>query len=125
MEKLWTTTEAAQYLGLTESELGQLVQEGKLTGYKLGGKFLRFRPDQVKALKPTLSARRTASAHAEGMVPRPGLSDTGRARHQFSPAVAGENWQARLRDFVYFYDLYLVSGGLLAGLVLYLIASGG
>ena len=105
MEKLWTTTEAAQHLGLTESELGQLVQEGKLTGYKLGGKFLRFRPDQVKALKPTLSARRTDGIRAEGQETMP--------------------WRARFLDFVYFYDLYLVSGGLLAGLVLYLIASGG
>ena len=116
MEKLWTTTEAAQYLGLTESELGQLVQEGKLTGYKLGGKFLRFRPDQVKALKPTLSARRTASPGPPGTL-------AGAGAHAAVPQTL--SWQARLRDFVYFYDLYLVSGGLLAGLVLYLIASGG
>lgn len=104
MEKLWTTTEAAQYLGLTESELGQLVLEGKLTGYKLGGKFLRFRPDQVTALKPTLSVRQAGPA-------RPAATER--------PA-----WQARLHDFVYFYDLYLVSGAMLAVLVIYLVASG-
>jgi len=109
MEKLWTTTEAAQYLGLTESELGQLVQEGRLTGYKLGGKFLRFRPDQVKALKPTLPAATPAPA-------RPGTSAGGPGERP--------SWQARLHDFVYFYDLYLVSGAMLAGLVLYLVASG-
>lgn len=104
MEKLWTTTEAAQYLGLTESELGQLVLEGKLTGYKLGGKFLRFRPDQVKHLKPALSVRQTGPAR--------------------SAAPERPSWQARLHDFVYFYDLYLVSFALLAGLVVYLVASG-
>ncbi|MBI3322856.1 MAG: helix-turn-helix domain-containing protein [Candidatus Omnitrophica bacterium] len=106
MEKLWTTTEAAQYLGLTESELGQLVQEGQLTGYKLGGKFLRFRPDQVKALKPTLPAAPPAPARAQG---GPGERPS---------------WRARLHDFVYFYDLYLVSGAMLAMLVVYLVASG-
>ena len=104
MEKLWTTTEAAQYLGLTESELDWLVQEGKLTGYKLGGKFLRFRPDQVKHLKPTLSMRRTKPTQTA-------VPET-------------VSWQARLRDFVYFYDLYLLSGVLLGGLILYLVASG-
>ena len=112
MEKFWTTTEAAQYLGLAESELGQLVQEGQLTGYKLGGKLLRFRPDQVKALKPTLSIRRAAAP--------PRLS------HLPDRAGPGErpSWRARLHDFVYFYDLYLVSGAMLAMLVLYLAASG-
>lgn len=113
MEKLWTTTEAAQYLGLTESELGQLVQEGKLTGYKLGGKFLRFRPDQVTALKPTLSVRQTG---APGAAPAPASAKGGPGERP--------SWQARLHDFVYFYDLYLVSGVLLVGLVIYLVASG-
>ena len=112
MEKLWTTTETAQYLGLTESELGQLVQEGKLTGYKLGGKFLRFRPDQVKALKPTLRVRQAKAP--------PRLS------HLPERAGPGErpSWQAHLHEFVYFYDLYLVSGAMLVMLVIYLVASG-
>jgi len=104
MEKLWTTSEVAQYLGLTESEVEGLVRDGKLTGYKLGGKFLRFRPEQVQALKPTLSIQRTAPVQV---------------------AMAGAvSWPERLRDFLYFYDLYVVSFVLLAGLVVYLVASG-
>lgn len=104
MEKLWTTAEAAQYLGLTESEVEALVQDGKLTGYKLGGKFLRFRPEQVQALKPTLEIPRTAAVHVA--------------------TADAVTWQGRLRDVLYFYDLYLISFALLAGLVIYLVASG-
>ena len=103
MEKLWTTAEVARFLGINDIDVEQLVQEGKLTGYRLGGQFLRFRPDQVQSLKATMRFRRTAPARA----------------------VAGhDSWHQQVRDFFYFYDFYLVSATLLAVLVLYLIASG-
>lgn len=103
MEKLWTTREAAQVLGVTERDIQQLVREGKLTGYKLGGQFLRFRPDQVESLKGQIAFR----------------------RHVGRPAQEGRrSWLNRVSDFVYFHDFYLVSGVLLALLVVYLVASG-
>ena len=102
MEKLWTTAEAAQCLGLQELDVEQLVVQGKLTGYKLGGQFLRFRPDQVKALKGQLAIRPNPKA--------------GRRRP--------EAWPRQLQDFVYFYDFYIISAGLLTVLVVYLVVSG-
>lgn len=102
MEKLWTTAEAAQHLGLQEVDVEHLVAQGKLTGYKLGGQFLRFRPDQVKALKAQLTVR-----------PNP-KAGTRRA----------EAWPRQLQDFVYFYDFYMVSAGLLTVLIVYLVVSG-
>ena len=103
MEKLWTASEVAKYLGITEVDVEGLVREGALTGYKLGGEFLRFRPDQVQALKGTIRFR-------------PGSKTPAGAR-QDSPVNL-------LRDFVYHYDFYIVSATLLAALVVYLIASG-
>ncbi len=102
MEKLWTTTEVAHYLGINDVDVEQLVREGKLTGYKLGGEFLRFRPDQVEALKGKIRFRPSA--------------------HQ-SSAILTDSWPRQLRDFFYFYDFYLASATLLAVLVIYLIAS--
>ena len=103
MEKLWTTAEAAQFLGIHEVDVEQLVREGKLTGYKLGGQFLRFRPDQVEALKGTIRFRPSAKKlHAQSRNP----------------------WFLQVKDFLYFYDFYIVSAALLAVLVVYLIASG-
>jgi len=102
MEKLWTTAEVARYLGVSEAEVEQLARDGRLTGYKLGGRFLRFRPDQVHTLKETLAPR------AQEAVVAPAES---------------RSWQERLRDFVYFYDFYIVSFILLAGLVVYLLSS--
>ena len=103
MEKLWTTAEVAQFLGIEERDVEGLVRQGRLTGYRLGGRFLRFRPDQVTALKGAIQFR-----------PYVGKTIAQRA--------AG--WRGELRDFVYFYDFYLVSAACLAVLIIYLIASG-
>jgi len=102
MEKLWTTPEVARFLGVTELEVEALVRHGHLTGYRLGGRFLRFRPDEVEAFK---GAARPRLATGSPRMRRP------------------QSWMNRARDFLYFYDFYLVSATLLAVLVLYLIAS--
>ena len=102
MQKLWTTNEVAQFLNITEADVEQLVQQGKLTGYKLGGQFLRFRPEQVEGLKKTQTVTSTAGKPVW--------------RHH-------EAWPQHARDFFYFYDFYLISACCLAVLVIYLIAS--
>jgi excisionase family DNA binding protein len=102
MEKLWTIVEVARCLGVTEDDVKQLVRQGQLTGYKLGGQFLRFRPDQVEALKGHVAAPPPASAASTSSSP---------------------SWATRLRDALYFYDFYLVSGGLLVVLSVYLVIS--
>ena len=102
MEKLWTIVEVARCLNVTEDDVKHLVRQGQLTGYQLGGQFLRFRPDQVEALKDHVAARQTISV---------------------APAPAVLSWAARLRDGVYFYDFYLISGGLLVVLFVYLVLS--
>ena len=102
MEKLWTTTEVAKCLGINDVDVEELVRQGKLTGYKLGGQFLRFRPDQVQALKGTIRFRPNPT--------KPALQRRDRLVHH-------------VREFFYFYDFYLVSATFLAILVVYLIAS--
>ena len=103
MEKLWTTAEAAKFLGIGEGDVDQLVQEGQLTGYKLGGQFLRFRPEQVKGLKSKLGGQ-TFKPH-----------DTKQ------PVLA---WKERVRYFIYFYDFYILSFCLLIGVMVYLMTAG-
>ena len=57
MEKLWTMGEVAQCLGINDIDVEELVRQGKLTCYRLGGQFLRFRPAQVEALKGKIRFR--------------------------------------------------------------------
>lgn len=101
MEKLWTTSEVAQYLSVGEGDVEQFVRTGQLTGYKLGGKFLRFKPDQVKRLKASVAPHPQAAVVAANSLP----------------------WQERIRDFIYFYDFYILSALLLGGVVAYLLVS--
>ncbi len=103
MEKLWTTAEVAEYLGVQEIDVEQLVRQGKLTAYKLGGQFLRFRPDQVEALKNQIQFRPNKAK---------------------AVALAKDPWFVQIHDFLYFYDFYIISASLLAVLVVYLIAAG-
>ena len=100
MEKLWTISEVAKFLGIEEADVEQLVRQGKLTGYKLGGQFLRFRPDQVQPLKQHVSMSPLAT--------RPAARPT-------------RSWFAFARDVFYFYDFYIISAALLAVMVVYLI----
>jgi len=103
MEKLWTTSEVAAFLGIEETEVERLVQDGKLTGYKLGGQFLRFRPDQVESLKGSL---------------KPSASTRNRDTRRRGPSFT------TLREFLYLYDFYVVSATLLAITVVYLLVAG-
>jgi len=102
MRKLWTTEEVAQYLKITETDVEALVREGRLTGYKLGGQFLRFRPDQVEGLKGTMQFRPSRTPAARST----------------------ESWWTAAKEFVYFHDFYVVSATLLAVLAVYLIVAG-
>ena len=99
MEKLWTVADVANYYGISESAVEQLVEEGKLTGQLLGRHFLRFQPEAIKSLKAQLAK----------------LSN-GKVARQVTVS-----WQKQARDFVYFYDLYLLSGVLLLILIFYLM----
>ncbi len=103
MEKLWTTGEVARFLGIDEIDVEELVKQGKLIGYKLGGQFLRFRPDQVEALKGAIQPRRPVGQSA---------------------GAPSSTWYTSMREFIYFYDFYLVSAAFLAVLVVYLITAG-
>ena len=103
MEKLWTTSEVASFLSITERDVEELVRQGVLTAYQLGGRFLRFRPQQVEAIKGKVRFRPTAKHSGAAVTRSPGQ---------------------RLRDFVYFYDFYIISATLLACMVVYLIVAG-
>jgi len=103
MERLWTTSEAARALGINDVDVEELVRQGRLTGYQLGGQFLRFRPSEVEALKGKLKFRPNKATRS---------------------AARRDPWFSTVKDFVYFYDFYILSATFLAALVIYLIASG-
>ena len=56
-QKLLTLNELSSYLGISEKKITSLVDEGVISAYKLGGEFLRFRKEQIDAVRSEIDSR--------------------------------------------------------------------
>jgi len=81
--RLLSEEEARHYLGVEREEMQRIIKRGKLTAYRVGGTYLRFRKDEVLALK---SGRK--------FVP---------------PEDLGRSTYDQVRDFCKFYGFYIFS----------------
>ncbi|MBI5145486.1 MAG: helix-turn-helix domain-containing protein [Candidatus Omnitrophica bacterium] len=84
-EKLLTIRDASLILGISEKEVIDLAESGKLPAYKIGGLYLRFKRQQVEEYR-----------RKHKLVIRPK-----------TPLESSLN--DRVRDFLYFNDFYIVS----------------
>lgn len=96
-EKLLTTREASQYLGINEGELIGLSERGIIPAYKVGGVYLRFRKEQLDLIKDKI---------------KPTVREVS-ARYSFLD---------KLSDFFYYNDFYILSL-LIISVLAYLIFS--
>lgn len=100
-EKLLTIRDVSLILGISEKEVIDLAESGKIPAYKVGGVYLRFKREQIEAfrkkLKPVEQKRTEVSQ-------RPSLTE-------------------RLSDFFYFNDFYILSV-LIILLILFIIFRG-
>lgn len=95
MKRFLTSKEAADYLGIPESELNSLSKANKIPVYKIGGIYTRFKVDELETYR------------------RKGVT-TGKTRG------SGSNMIDNIRDFFYFNDFYIYST-LAIIVILYLI----
>lgn len=105
-EGLLNLKETADLLGLTEEEVRYFVSQGKIPAYKIGGEFLRFKKDQIEALRGRIKILRHQSVPIEKIIP----SDEAEKKTRYSV------WD-RIRDFLYFNDFYILAAILIALLV--------
>ncbi|MEE9499825.1 MAG: helix-turn-helix domain-containing protein [Candidatus Omnitrophota bacterium] len=94
-EKLLTAEEAAGLLGISEEEIKKMVKKGELPAYQIGGRFLRFRREQIEAIKNGITAQLPEGTPAQ-------------------PSVD------KFLDFLYFNDFYIISA-IIAFLILLVI----
>lgn len=83
-EKLLTTREVSQILGLSEQEVIDLASANLLPSFKVAGEFIRFRKEAIFKVKATIKNKYN--------IPE--------KRHQF---------KERLKEFLYFNDFYIIS----------------
>lgn len=84
-EKLLTIRDVSLILGISEKEVVDLAESGKLEAYKVGGVYLRFKREQVE------SYRRSSKPLIQNKEPQ-----------KYS-------LKSRVSDFFYFNDFYILS----------------
>jgi len=113
-EKLLTMQEACGVLGISIKDVKGLVARGDLPAYKIGGKFLRFRKEQIEAIKTEIAAKKTSEQSK--MPPRKPILQTADVAYTQSPRDG-------MLDFLYFNDFYIICG-IVASVILWIIFRG-
>jgi len=116
-DKLLNIKEVAEYLGLGEDAVNNLVTKGEIPAYKVGGLLLRFKKEQVEQYH-----KRSASGGGEEKaIPLDraesrfthltGDRDVGRGRRIFKRQgeAVSYSFLERLEDFLYYNDFYILS----------------
>ncbi len=94
-EGLITEEEVKSYLKVDSPEIDQLIRRGKLTAYRVGGSFVRYRKDEVIAIRSGRKFR---------------LPD------QFE-----RSWFDKVRDFLNFHGIYIFLTILIVALTIYFV----
>jgi excisionase family DNA binding protein len=85
-EKLLTIREVSQMLHISEKDVIDLSESGKIPAYKVGGVYLRFKRDQVEKFKK----------HSSDL-------------DVITQAPKEDNFREGIKDFLYFHDFYLAA----------------
>jgi excisionase family DNA binding protein len=127
-EKLLNIKEAAAYLGVSEEEVKRLVDEDEVPAYKVGGTFLRFRREQLDAVRSEVfefEKEHVPAPQAAAVTqkrPAHPYTDLEKDIKRAEPVVRQYDYTVmeRVKDFFYFNDFYLLSC-ILIFLLLYMI----
>ncbi|MEI8349462.1 MAG: helix-turn-helix domain-containing protein [Candidatus Omnitrophota bacterium] len=91
-EKLLTTREVSQILGLPEQDVIDLAKANLLPSFRVAGEFLRFKKEDIVRVKETIKTK-------------------------YNIPEQGYHRMDRLKEFLYFNDFYLISGTVIVVLV--------
>ena len=111
-EKLLTTKEAADYLNITEEEVANFTKKGELPAYRIGGAFLRFRREQLDAIRKEILPKAGQPAPEASVRTRA----KGYERKELEPQPLNDS----IADFFYFKDFYIVSA-IIAAILIFVI----
>ena len=114
-EKLMTVKELAEYLKIGEEKIIDLVEKRVISAYKIGGELLRFRREQIDAIRAEIYSR--LDEGSKGAVLAPQKSSKERLK-VYAGSEIEESFRESFADFFYFSDFYIVSGVIVVLLLL-------
>lgn len=130
-EHLLNIKEVAEYLGVSEEEVKRLVDIGEIPAYKIGDSFLRFRKEQVDAVKREVSDVEMKDPDRVEIK----LDSKGHPTHTYTdmekemklktpPARQFDySFAEKISDFFYYNDFYIFSGIVIAVLLVIILSS--
>ena len=109
-EKLLTLQELSEYLQVSEEKIISLVDKRVISAYRIGGELLRFRREQIEAIRAEIDARVSETDRITISEARKKVKE----RHGSAGKTAGyTDFRERISDFLYFNDFYILSGALI------------
>ncbi len=128
-EHLLNIKEVADYLGVSEEEVKRLVDIGEIPAYKIGDSFLRFRKEQVDAVKAEIGDvekkdpdRVEIKLDSKGKQTHP-YTDLEKDIKRKKPVTRQYDYTVmeKLRDFFYYNDFYILSAVIVAVLLIIIL----
>lgn len=89
-----TVRDVSLILGVSEKEVMDLAETGKIPAYKVGGVYLRFKREQIEEFKKTLKTPGRLSQAQDSSV---------------APFRIKATFKDKVSDFFYFNDFYILS----------------
>lgn len=128
-EHLLNIKEVADYLGVSEEEVKRLVDMGEVPAYKIGDSFLRFRKEQIDAVKAEIGdvekkdpGRVEIKLDLKGKPTHP-YTDLEKNIKRKEPVTRQYDYTVmeKLRDFFYYNDFYILSAVIVAVLLIIIL----
>jgi len=127
-EKLLSIKEVADQLKVSEEEVKRLVDIGEIPAYRIGGTFLRFRKEQIDAIRTEIDdVEEKEPEHAKPVLdvrgkPTHHMTELEREIKKREPATKQYDYSffEKIKDFFYFNDFYIISFTII-GVLLFLI----
>ena len=114
-EKLLTLRELSEYLRVSEERIISLVDKKVISAYRIGGELLRFRREQIEAIRSEIDSRVSDSDRLAVSETRKKVQE----RHKETDSTRGSAaFRDKLSDFLYFNDFYIASGVLIVFLLI-------
>jgi excisionase family DNA binding protein len=116
-DKLLTLQELSDYLKINEEKVDQLVKEGVISAYKIGGEILRFRIEHIEAVRDEINSRVNEGDRIKVSEARKKVKERMKG---FGPRAAATGAD-KIADFFYFNDFYIVSVAIIAILIAFIL----
>jgi len=114
VDKLLTVQELANYLNMSEEKIVELVEKRIIVAYKIGGELLRFRKEQIDAIRSEIYDF-VNNKNNETQNKKKG------SKLKYQEKKIKDTFLDKLIDFFYFSDFYIICGFIICILFFFVI----